>query len=252
VVHNTRRLGLVGNWNRCVEVSTGKYILVFHQDDVLEPGMLERSVSALRRHPDVGFAYSAYRCMDEEERDLPPWSTSPFTGRIGGTAFLEGLIHENFICCPAVVVPRAVYDQVGLYDARFAFSPDFEMWLRIASRYDAFCCPEVGVRYRLHPSQATEDFRTTRRTRGDLEYLTAAIVALKARRERYPELWRAILRESLWMVRRHVRRAPAESLWALRILAGCPVDVALAARDALLENTGLKPRARRTTASVRV
>ena len=36
VVRNAVRQGLVGNWNRCLEEATGQYILLFHQDDVLE------------------------------------------------------------------------------------------------------------------------------------------------------------------------------------------------------------------------
>jgi glycosyltransferase involved in cell wall biosynthesis len=245
VLRNSRRLGLVGNWNRCLEVTHGKHILLFHQDDVLEPGMLERSVAALEQEPDLGLVYSTFCCMDEEGRELPPWSTSPFVGRAGGRTLLEALLHENFICCPAVVVPRAVYDRVGGYDPRFAFSPDFEMWLRIASRYDLFCCRERGVRYRLHPSQATEAFRTTKLARGELEYLSAALAALKPQRDAYPELWREVVRNSLWMFRQYVRTAPADAGWALRILMGSPVDVLLATRDALLEKSGLRPRARR-------
>jgi glycosyltransferase involved in cell wall biosynthesis len=242
IIRNGTRRGLVGNWNRCLELCTGEHILIFHQDDLLEPGMLQRSVDALDRHPDIGLVYSAYRCMDERGRDLPPWSTSPFAGRAGGTAVLEALIRENFICCPTVVVPRPVYDSVGPYDARFAFSADFEMWLRIASRYDVFCCPDLGLRYRLHGSQATQDFRTVRKTRGDLEYLSAAVAALHARRHAYPQLWRTVVRDSIWMLRHQLFDSPVDTVWALRILATRPVDVARGVCDSLLERVGLRAK----------
>jgi GT2 family glycosyltransferase len=242
ILRNEQRRGLVGNWNRCLELCTGKYVLIFHQDDLLEPGMLQRSVDAFDRHPDVGLVYSAYGCIDERERDLPPWSTSPFAGRAGGTAVLEALIRENFICCPSVVVPRVVYERVGQYDPRFAFSADFEMWLRIASRYAVFCCPEPGLRYRLHSSQATQDFRTVRKTRGELEYLSAAVAALHARRHSYPQLWSTVVRDGLWMLRQHLFDAPAEAFWAFRILATHPADLARAIRDSLLERVGLRRR----------
>jgi len=244
VVRNETRLGLVGNWNRCLEFCTGEYSLLFHQDDLLEPDMLRRSLEAFASHPNAGFVYSAYRCMDEEGRDLPPWATSPFAGITGGIPFIKGMLRENFICCPGVVVPRLVYEQVGRYDRRFAFSPDFEMWLRIASRYDVVCQPEIGVRYRLHTSQATEAFRHVRKTRGDLEYLTAALIGLKARRESYPELWKSVVRDNLWMLRRNLLRSPADGLWVLGILAGSSSDVATALRDAMLEKVGLRRAAR--------
>jgi glycosyltransferase involved in cell wall biosynthesis len=242
IIRNEMRRGLVGNWNRCLELCSGKYVLIFHQDDVLDPGMLQRSVDAFEQHPGVGLVCSAWRCIDEAQHDLPPWSTSPFIGRAGGTPVLEALIRENFICCPSVVVPRDVYERVGRYDARFAFSADFEMWLRIASRYEIFCCPELGLRYRLHSSQATQDFRTARRTRGELEYLSAAVVALHARRQTYPQLWRTVMRDSIWMLRRHAIASPADALWAFRILATRPLDLLRGIRDSLLERVGLRGR----------
>ena len=239
LVRNETRQGLVGNWNRCVEQATGTYVLLFHQDDLLDSRMLERSVAAFEQHPDLGFVYSAYWCMDEHDQDLPPWSQSPFSGRTDGLTLVEALTRENFICCPSVVVPRSVYDRVGVYDTRFAFSADMEMWMRIASRYDVFCCPEIGVRYRLHGSQVTADFRSTRKVRGELEYLSAAVVALHAERARYPVLWQSVVRNSLWMVRQSFRDDPAESFWALRILARHPGDLGRAVRDAVLEKSGM-------------
>src|ERR1051325_8445652 len=40
-VTNPRRLGLVGNWNRCVELSRGEWIKFVFQDDVLKRNCLE-------------------------------------------------------------------------------------------------------------------------------------------------------------------------------------------------------------------
>lgn len=240
LVRNAVRQGLVGNWNRCLEQAGGTYVLLFHQDDLLDPDMLRRSVAAFTQHPDLGLVYSAYWCMDEHDRPRPPWSESPFSGRVHGLRLVEALIRENFICCPSVVVPRKVYDRVGAYDTRFAFSADMEMWMRIASRYDAFCCPEVGVRYRLHDGQVTADFRAKRKVRGELEYLTAALVGLRAERARYPRLWQSVVRNSLWMVRQSVLEEPVEAGWALKFLARHPADLVRAVRQSLLEKTGLR------------
>ena len=52
---NPARLGLVGNWNRCVELARGEYIYLFHQDDVMEPDNLARKSSFLDEHPSAGF-----------------------------------------------------------------------------------------------------------------------------------------------------------------------------------------------------
>ncbi|HBB28699.1 MAG TPA: hypothetical protein DC000_05545, partial [Clostridiales bacterium] len=37
---NKQNLGMVGNWNRCIELSRGKYVTILHDDDWLEPEYL--------------------------------------------------------------------------------------------------------------------------------------------------------------------------------------------------------------------
>ena len=238
VLRNVTRQGLFGNWNRCIAECRGKYILLFHQDDLIEPEMLERAVSILEQADDLGMVYCGYRCIDGSGADLPPWSVSPFVGRAGGEEFLGRLIAENFICCPGVVVPRSVYERVGVYDTRFSFTGDLEMWIRIASAYDVFFDPEIGVRYRLHVAQATEDFRHRRAARAELEHIVAAFVGLERGRARYPRLWRTVVRDALWMIRQQARVAPADVAWALRIVGERPLDVALACGDVLVKKIG--------------
>jgi glycosyltransferase involved in cell wall biosynthesis len=240
VLRNVTRQGLFGNWNRCVAECRGTYVLLFHQDDLIEPGMLERAVSAFERDRDLGMVHCGYRCIDGSGADLPPWSVSPFVGRAGGEEFLRRIIAENFVCCPSVIVPRDVYKRLGLYDTRFSFTGDLEMWIRIASSYDVFFDPEIGVRYRLHAAQATEDFRKERAARAELEHIVAAFVGLQGARARYPDLWRTVVRDTLWTIGQHARAAPADVAWALRMISTRPLDVALACRDVLVKKVGHK------------
>jgi len=51
LVHrNPNRLGLVGNWNRCLELSRGTWIKLVFQDDLIESHCLERLVESCGRH----------------------------------------------------------------------------------------------------------------------------------------------------------------------------------------------------------
>src|SRR5262245_38069219 len=50
--------GLVGNWNRCVELAGGRYLCIFHQDDVMLPDNLAAKAKLLEANPRVGFVHS--------------------------------------------------------------------------------------------------------------------------------------------------------------------------------------------------
>jgi glycosyltransferase involved in cell wall biosynthesis len=45
VIQNECNLGLVGNWNRCVELAQGEWIKFIFQDDLIEPACLERMLA---------------------------------------------------------------------------------------------------------------------------------------------------------------------------------------------------------------
>jgi glycosyltransferase involved in cell wall biosynthesis len=49
VEKNPERLGLVGNWNCCIELSRGKWIKLLFQDDLLLPGCLEHMLAGAGR-----------------------------------------------------------------------------------------------------------------------------------------------------------------------------------------------------------
>src|SRR5262249_23896539 len=129
-LRNTRNLGLTGNWNRCVRDATGEYIQLFHQDDLMAPGMLARLAAVLREERTVGFVHSAVRRIDArgEVRDVSFRPAS--AGRSPGSRFIEELLPGPIVCCPTVLIRRSVYDAVGLFDGRFKFAADQEMWFR--------------------------------------------------------------------------------------------------------------------------
>ena len=46
ILSNARNLGLVGNWNRCIELAQGEWIKFVFQDDWIAPECLERMLDA--------------------------------------------------------------------------------------------------------------------------------------------------------------------------------------------------------------
>jgi hypothetical protein len=65
---------------------------------------------------------------------------------------LEALFLRNFIVASTPVVSRRVLDDVGVFDESPDIAPveDWELWLRIAAKYEVACVEEPLVRVRLH------------------------------------------------------------------------------------------------------
>lgn len=123
--------GLTGAHNTGVMQAQGEYIAFLDADDLWEPSKLEKQVSCLDKNPEVGLVDTWVMLIDE-------------TGKSTGTVLktnAEGNVWKQIIQCPTVVcgssplVRNACFQEVGLFDPEMGGSSDWDMWIRIASRY---------------------------------------------------------------------------------------------------------------------
>jgi Glycosyl transferase family 2 len=160
LMRNPIPLGLVGNWNRCLDLARGRHVTVFHQDDLMAPDNLASKVRFLEEHPTVGLVHSNVAQIDAHGGLLSEWWDSPprpeDEGRHDGMAYFHRLVTGiNIICAPSVVMRRTVFEQLGGFDPQLPFTADWEMWLRIALFYDVGYLAQPLVSYRRHDGMET-------------------------------------------------------------------------------------------------
>lgn len=171
VVENPVRLGLVGNWNRCLTLATGEYIVVFHQDDLMYPDNLLQKVAFLDEHRDSAFVHSDIDCIDESDRVVGGhWASQPSQSlSMPGEEFFAQVSQAiNPVACPAVMLRRACIETVGQFDDRFSFVVDLEMWLRLAEQRSVGYIAHKLVAHRLHMAQEGSRYRNTGRDALDM------------------------------------------------------------------------------------
>lgn len=168
---NAHNLGLVANWNRCIELSSGDYITIFHQDDLMNRENLASKVAVLDRHSDVGLVYSDITRINADDRFVGKhYIKQPDRDLVMTGATLFAMVAEtgNPIACPAVMVRRACYRQLGGFDSRLPFATDLEMWLRIARSYAVAYVAQPLVSHRVHSKQETARFAGSGRDYHDI------------------------------------------------------------------------------------
>lgn len=190
-LRNPQRLGLVGNWNRCLEEARGEFICLFHQDDVMLPDNLAEKVRALQAHPQAGLVYSNVHQIGPANEVYSEWwyyKPEPHEhGVHSGKVYFEKLLTgPNIICCPSVMVRKACYDRLGHFDPRLPFTADWEMWLRLMLFYDVVYLTQPLLHYRRHPAMETLNFQGLENLRQ--EYL-AKWLALTQHPEQTPHYW---------------------------------------------------------------
>jgi glycosyltransferase involved in cell wall biosynthesis len=164
VFQNNNNLGLVENWNRCVDLAEGEWIKFVFQDDTLEPDCIKKMYNAAilgngivgcRRNIkfenvdpkiQIGFQkYLTWMSMDSIFEGLHDISALQFCN-----AVIENMGY-NFIGEPtAVMIKKTMFTQYGKFNANFEQLCDFELFSRIACNRGIMYVPETLATFRIH------------------------------------------------------------------------------------------------------
>lgn len=139
------------NWTRVIQHGNAPYVALLCDDDRWDPKFLEDRVTFLDQHHDCGFVFSGYVRIDETGRALAESELVAPTGVLQPESFVPLLFQRNVISPPTLVVRREAYEAVGpRYDERFVMI-DYEMMLRLASRFPVGYLAQRDCAMRVHP-----------------------------------------------------------------------------------------------------
>jgi glycosyltransferase involved in cell wall biosynthesis len=233
VFRHERNSGGVSNWNFAMHHARGAYIAWCSDDDRFLPDHLETSITYLERHPSVGFVHSGF--VDAVE--VAGKSTiEPRPLRFTEDFCLD---HRNLLAYmtryydwpfhpSTIVMRRAVWEQVGEFDPRFALA-DTDWFVRAIEQFPAVLLPRHGVMNRRHPGNWSNRVGSARMQREIFEIVEGAIARLT--RGLSIALWR-----SAWRANVRVRL-----LLTLRMrMKSGHADAAAALWEMLIEHTGRK------------
>ncbi|MEG4111294.1 MULTISPECIES: glycosyltransferase, partial [unclassified Microcoleus] len=151
--------GVCTAMNNCIKEAKGEYIAVINSDDAWMPDKLEKQVKFLDEHPEIGAVFSYAEIIDDYGNDLGYAHPSNQIFRQPNRTRFEWLRHfflnDNCLCHPSVLIRKACYDEMGLYDERYAQLPDFDFWIRLCMKHEIHIKPENLVKFRIHQSQAS-------------------------------------------------------------------------------------------------
>jgi glycosyltransferase involved in cell wall biosynthesis len=153
---NEWNLGADANFNRCIELAKGEFIVLMPHDDVLMPTMLETFSKPLISDPEVGLAYSSYYVIDGRGKKLCLSSGDAEDKVMTGKEAFTILAKGNPIQC--TMTRREVYVRLGSWDPNVIIS-DWDMWCRIAlARYKVAYFKDPQNCYRVHSKNSTKSF----------------------------------------------------------------------------------------------
>lgn len=147
---NEKNIGLAASLNRGIDASTSSYIARMDCDDISLPQRLEKQLTFLKHHRDIGICGSKIEVMGERPGDT--------AGFFSDDAMIRSsLIFDSGFAHPVVMMSRQCLNQYGLrYNESFTRAQDYDLWARAAEHTRFANIPETLLRYRMHAESARD------------------------------------------------------------------------------------------------
>lgn len=142
--------GVAASRNLAIQHSSGKYIAPIDADDIWYPKRLEKHVRCLEAADDsFGLVYS-WSMYLTESGSIRAYSPFGQLGAVEGNV-LAILVFYNFLDnASTAMFRRTCIDAVGNYNTELKTCEDWDLYLRIAERYQFAIVPEYLIGYRQY------------------------------------------------------------------------------------------------------
>src|SRR4030067_1213515 len=163
IVRNQQNLGLVKNWNRCLEVAKGEWIKFVFQDDFIMPDCIEELLKCCIGGPL--FAVCRRNIIFEKKYEILKknykWIENINIENIfNGKSFITPenfrstcikYYNINFIGEPtAVILHKSIFKTLGTFNTYLTHLCDWEFWLRVGIYQGFTYVPKTLATFRVH------------------------------------------------------------------------------------------------------
>lgn len=147
-------VGHVSNFETAIRRAKGEYIHLLHGDDFVLPNFYESMTRMYEAYPEIGACYCRHFFVDENSNiknisELIKKENSVLTD------FHKTLIHGQKIQTPSITVKKEVYERLGTFNKKLSWTEDWEMWVRISSKYPIGYIKDPLASYRIHTSSSS-------------------------------------------------------------------------------------------------
>lgn len=160
ILLNQSNSGLSAARNTGINNSFADFIALLDADDLWDPEKLFKQMQVFTHSalPKLGVVYCAYKVVNKQGLVVTSNSRDVIGPSLRGNIYKE-LLLGNFISGSgsSVLIKRAVFSDVGLFDQTLRACEDWDMWMRIAKQYQFDFIDEALVSIRIHQNNMQKD-----------------------------------------------------------------------------------------------
>jgi len=147
---NVGALNVVKNWNKCLDLAEGEYIICMGDDDCLCPDALTEYARYIDMYPDCDLFHGATEMINEESELINIQEARPDCESVYSMAWHRLTRKREQFIGDFLFSTKALKEVGGFYDLPLAWASDDISALRVAMKNGVVNLSEIVFRYRVN------------------------------------------------------------------------------------------------------
>ena len=142
-------LGVSSARNKGICAAKYEFIGFLDADDAWKPDFLETMCLLIKKYPEAGAYATAYEIINMKSERVLPRSILDMPQDWEGIVddYFRFALKSPLISASSVVIPRKIFDKVGLFREELKRGEDLDMWCRIALNYNIAFSNKICATY---------------------------------------------------------------------------------------------------------
>ena len=147
-IQHDKNRGACAARNTGMEKARGEYIAYLDDDDEWMPMKLEKQIQVIKPS-NCALVYCGYKCQNDTTGELSERKAEYHRGMV-----FDRLLYSNFIDSTSIPLIRTeCLKSINGFDENMESAQDYDVWLRIAEKYEIDYVPESLVIYHEHSGE---------------------------------------------------------------------------------------------------
>jgi glycosyltransferase involved in cell wall biosynthesis len=156
---NKVNLGMIDNWNRCIELSSGDFLTLLHSDDLISPQWYEYWQEAIGNNnkEGVGAYFSAVFTIDSKENAKIVYRVFSRETLLSPAEPFKKMWPRHMCSLPAsaaIIYRKSIFEKLGRFNPAYSTESDIAFPLKMLNKFYIYYTPKLIFAYRIHPFQS--------------------------------------------------------------------------------------------------
>ncbi|MGV1717174.1 glycosyltransferase family 2 protein [Vibrio furnissii] len=158
---NGQNKGLIYTLNYAINLCRGEFVARMDADDICLADRFLKQINYLQKNTDVGLC--GMHAFPIGNVSLKSRIFNIITDSFSPPTFNDDILISHIFECriihPTVMIRKSIFDSGFRYDMEAIHAEDYDLWVRISSKFKLGNIPDLGVNYRIHNDSVSHKYK---------------------------------------------------------------------------------------------